>query len=66
VWAKSNPASRKAVSTDFVLGGSTFRYPTQAAVVEAIENAVRDAESNGFSHKRADELSISFVDAVAC
>lgn len=34
------------------------------AAVEAVENAVRFAHENGFSHAWADELSIGFVDAV--
>ena len=36
----------------------------QEAAVEAVENAVRFAEDNGFSHAKADDLSIHFVDAV--
>jgi hypothetical protein len=36
----------------------------QDAAVDAVENAVRHAEDNGFSHPYADELSIGFVDAV--
>jgi len=32
--------------------------------VEAVENAMRFAYDNGFSHTYADELSIGFVDAV--
>ena len=36
----------------------------QEAAVEAVENAVRFADDNGFSHTWADELSIGFVDAV--
>ena len=36
----------------------------QDAAVDAVENAVRHAEDNGFSHAYADELSIGFVDAV--
>ena len=34
------------------------------AAVEAVENAMRFAYDNGFSHTYADELSIGFVDAV--
>jgi hypothetical protein len=41
------------------------RDTMQEAAVEAIENAVRHAENNGFSHTRADDLSIGLVDAVA-
>jgi anti-sigma regulatory factor (Ser/Thr protein kinase) len=37
----------------------------QEAAVEAVENAVRHAEDNGFSHAHADDLSIGLVDAVA-
>ena len=37
----------------------------QDAAVEAVENAVRFAHDNGFSHTWADELSIGFVDVVA-
>ena len=37
----------------------------QEAAVEAVENAVRFAHDNGFSHTWADELSIGFVDVVA-
>ena len=40
------------------------RETMQDAAVEAVENAVRLAEDNGFSHTYADELSIGFVDAV--
>ena len=36
----------------------------QDAAVDAVENAMRHAEDNGFSHPYADELSIGFVDAV--
>ena len=36
----------------------------QDAAVDAVENAVRHAEDNGFSHEWADILSIGFVDAV--
>jgi hypothetical protein len=36
----------------------------QDATVDAVENAMRHAEDNGFSHPYADELSIGFVDAV--
>jgi hypothetical protein len=36
----------------------------QDAAVDAVENAIRHAEDNGFSHSYADELSIGFVDAV--
>jgi hypothetical protein len=36
----------------------------QDAAVDAVENAVRHAEDNGFSHSCADILSIGFVDAV--
>lgn len=36
----------------------------QDAAVDAVENAVRHAEANGFSHAYANELSIGFVDAV--
>jgi hypothetical protein len=36
----------------------------QDAAVDAVENAMRHAEDNGFSHTYADELSIGFVDAV--
>ena len=36
----------------------------QDAAVDAVENAVRHAEDNGFSHASADDLSIGFVDAV--
>jgi hypothetical protein len=36
----------------------------QKAAVEAVENAVRHAEQNGFSHRWANDLSIGFVDAV--
>ena len=36
----------------------------QDAAVDAVENAIRHAEDNGFSHPYADELSIGFVDAV--
>jgi hypothetical protein len=35
------------------------------AAVEAVENAVRFAADNGFSHTHADDLCIGFVDAVA-
>jgi hypothetical protein len=34
------------------------------SAVDAVENAIRHAEDNGFSHQYADELSIGFVDAV--
>jgi len=40
------------------------RDTMQDAATEAVENAVRHAEDNGFSHALADELSIGFVDAV--
>jgi hypothetical protein len=40
------------------------RQTVQDAAVEAVENAVRFAHENGFSHAHADELSIGFVDAV--
>ena len=36
----------------------------EEAAVEAVENAIRFAEDNGFSHTWADDLSIGFVDAV--
>ena len=36
----------------------------QEAAVEAVENAVRFAYDNGFSHAWTDDLSIRFVDAV--
>jgi len=36
----------------------------QDAAVEAVENAVRFAYDNGFSHAYTDELCIGFVDAV--
>ena len=36
----------------------------QDAAVDAVENAVRHAEDNGFSHTWTDVLSIGFVDAV--
>jgi hypothetical protein len=36
----------------------------QDAAVDAVENAMRHAEDNGFSHTYADELSIGLVDAV--
>jgi len=41
------------------------RDTMQQAAVEAVENAVRHAENNGFSHTWADDLSIGLVDAVA-
>ena len=41
------------------------RDTMQDAAVEAVENAVRFAYDNGFSHAWADDLSIGFVDAVA-
>ena len=34
------------------------------AAVEAVENAVRAAEGNGFTHSLDDKLCIGFVDAV--
>lgn len=37
----------------------------QAAAVEAIENAVRFGESNGFSHTHAADLAIGIVDVSA-
>jgi hypothetical protein len=40
------------------------RETMQDAAVEAVENAMRSAYDNGFSHTYADELSIGFVDAV--
>ncbi len=40
------------------------RETMQDAAVEAVENAVRFAHDNGFSHTWANELSIGFVDAV--
>lgn len=40
------------------------RETMEDAAVEAVENAVRFAYDNGFSHTYADELSICFVDAV--
>ncbi len=40
------------------------RETMQDAAVDAVENAMRHAEENGFSHPYADELSIGFVDAV--
>jgi len=40
------------------------RETMQDAAVEAVENAMRFAYDNGFSHAYADELSIGFVDAV--
>ena len=40
------------------------RDTMQDAAVEAVENAVRNAEDIGFSHAWADQLSIGFVDAV--
>jgi hypothetical protein len=40
------------------------RETMQDAAVEAVENAMRFAYDNGFSHTYADELSIGFVDAV--
>ena len=36
----------------------------EEAATEAVENAVKLAEDNGFSHAWADVLSIGFVDAV--
>ena len=36
----------------------------QDAAVDAVENAMRHAEDNGFAHPYADDLSIGFVDAV--
>ena len=36
----------------------------QDAAVDAVDNAVRFAYDNGFSHAYANELSIGFVDAV--
>jgi len=41
------------------------RDTMQQAAVEAVENAVRHAENNGFSHTWADDLSIGLVDTVA-
>ena len=40
------------------------RETMQDAAVEAVDNAMRFAYDNGFSHTYADELSIGFVDAV--
>jgi hypothetical protein len=40
------------------------RETMEDAAVEAVENAMRFAYDNGFSHTYADELSIGFVDAV--
>jgi len=40
------------------------RETMEEAAVEAIENAVRFAESAGFEHSSAGELSVGFVDAV--
>ena len=37
------------------------RETTEDAAVEAIENAVKSAENNGFSHTYADELSMHVV-----
>jgi len=40
------------------------RETMEDSAVEAVENAMRFAYDNGFSHTYADELSIGFVDAV--
>jgi len=40
------------------------RDTMQDAAAEAVENAMRFAYDNGFSHSYADELCIGFVDAV--
>ena len=40
------------------------RDTMQNAAVEAVANAVRHAENNGFSHTWSDDLSIGFVGAV--
>lgn len=40
------------------------RETMEDAAVEAVDNAVRFAYDNGFSHTYADELSIGYVDAV--
>jgi hypothetical protein len=40
------------------------RGAMEKAAIEAVENAVRFAESVGFEHSSANELSIGFVDAV--
>ncbi len=44
--------------------GKFDREMMEDAAVEAVENAMRFAYDNGFSHTYADELSIGFVDAV--
>jgi hypothetical protein len=38
----------------------------RAAAAEAVRNALRYAEGEGFSHDREGELSLTFVDAVKC
>lgn len=40
------------------------REAMEDAAVDTVENAVCQAEDNGFSHPDADKLSIRFVDAV--
>jgi len=40
------------------------RETIEDAAVEAVENAMRFAYDNGFSHTYADKLSIGYVDAV--
>jgi len=42
----------------------TDRETMEDAAVEAVDNAMRFAYDNGFSHTYADELSVGFVDAV--
>ena len=40
------------------------RETMRDAAAEAVENAVRFAADNGFSHAHADDLCTGFVDAV--
>ncbi len=41
------------------------KYTMRDAAVEAVENAVKCAEDNGFNHSRADDLCIGVVSVEA-
>ena len=41
------------------------KYTMRDAAVEAVENAVKLAEDNGFNHSRADDLCIGVVSVEA-
>jgi hypothetical protein len=44
-------------------GKRIAKYIMESAAAEAVENAIRYAEADGFSHGEADNLSIGFVKA---